>query len=338
MTNDTPLISVIMPAYNSERFIAETLETVLAQTYRNIEVIVVDDGSKDSTPDIVRGFVARDPRVRLMQQANSGSPVARNAGFAASRGAFVAPVDSDDLWFPDKLEQQLAVFAQNGPEVGLVYSWSLYVDAQGKPLGSYSAFAEEGKVFLQMFCHNFVNNGSVPLIRRAAIEQTGGYQNDCVEDADLFMRIGDKWEFRVARQFHVAYRQASSSLTRNQERMERSYKIFLDDTARHYPHIPKKVYRWSQGIFYVYLATKVAGAQGLRAALPMLARAVWYDPGAALRIAAWAFGRVFGPRPAVPPGATWRDRPDPATVRLSPNPLGPLAPMRLAYMARVKYA
>ena len=102
------LVSVIVPAFNAASYIRQTLNSVLAQTYRKIEVILVDDGSSDSTAKIVEEFVARDPRFQLIRQANAGVGAARNTAIKRARGKYLAPLDTDDLWFPKKLETQVA--------------------------------------------------------------------------------------------------------------------------------------------------------------------------------------------------------------------------------------
>ena len=112
---DFPLISCIIPVYNHELYIAETIDSVLGQSYRPIEVIVVDDGSTDRTAEVVAGF---GDRVRYHYQPNAGPPAARNAGAALARGEYLAWLDSDDLWRADKLERQFA-FLQEHPDVGI---------------------------------------------------------------------------------------------------------------------------------------------------------------------------------------------------------------------------
>jgi glycosyltransferase involved in cell wall biosynthesis len=103
----SPLISCIVPVFNGERYLAETLDSILAQTYRPIEVIAVDDGSTDGTGQVIAGY---GDRVRCLRQANAGPTAARNFGLTAATGALVAFVDSDDLWHPEKLERQVARF------------------------------------------------------------------------------------------------------------------------------------------------------------------------------------------------------------------------------------
>ena len=125
---DKALVSVIIPAFNAAANIRQTLNSVLAQTYQEIEVIVVDDGSSDATSAIVEEFVARDPRFQLVRQSNAGVGAARNTAIRKARGKYIAPLDADDFWFPEKLEKQVACIEQCGDETGLVYCWSTLID------------------------------------------------------------------------------------------------------------------------------------------------------------------------------------------------------------------
>lgn len=130
---NTPLISVIIPLFNGERFIAQTLESVLGQTYRNIEIIVVDDASTDSGCDIVRRYGAADSRLRLLtSEINFGGPARpRNVGIKNAKGEFIAFVDADDVWKPHKLEAQLD-FLIHSPDIDMVYSPAEIIDEYGK--------------------------------------------------------------------------------------------------------------------------------------------------------------------------------------------------------------
>src|SRR5688572_3090637 len=114
------LVSVIMPAYNSGRFLAESVRSVQAQTFGGWELIIVDDGSTDDTAAVARGFAESDARVRYVARANGGQAAARNTGLGEARGPLVAFLDSDDLWLPGKLEAQLGVLERTG--VDLVYT------------------------------------------------------------------------------------------------------------------------------------------------------------------------------------------------------------------------
>ena len=127
-----PRVSVIMPAYNSEDTIAESICSVISQTYNNYELIVVDDCSVDSTKEIVEGLSASDVRIRLMANSqNMGTAGSRNVGIALARGEWIAFLDSDDLWHPQKLELQLEFARQTGAEI--TYTATAYIDKLGNP-------------------------------------------------------------------------------------------------------------------------------------------------------------------------------------------------------------
>ncbi len=128
--SDTPLVSVIVPAYNCEKYISETLASLFGQDYKNLEIIVVNDGAKDSTLEIIQAY--RD-KIVIIDQANSGPPGARNSGIRAARGELISFCDSDDLWATQKVSQQVT-YLNNHPEVGMVYSdWLVwYPDKEGR--------------------------------------------------------------------------------------------------------------------------------------------------------------------------------------------------------------
>lgn len=142
-----PTVSVIVPLFNGDRYIEDCLKSVLAQTYTDYEVLVVDDGSTDDGPRRVQALADAYPeRIRLFRHlnySNQGIAATRNLGIRNARGAFVAFLDQDDLWLPDKLAQQIKYFEQN-PEIGLVYGRISFVDLTGKPL-KVDGYASAGK-------------------------------------------------------------------------------------------------------------------------------------------------------------------------------------------------
>jgi glycosyltransferase involved in cell wall biosynthesis len=129
-----PLVSIITPLYNSERFIKETIMSVLTQTYTNWEMIIVDDSSTDNSVDIVKNLIAGDPRIKLIRLSkNSGADVARNTAIEAAQGKYVAFLDSDDLWHPEKLEKQIRFMEDN--DYLLTYTYYEQMDTDGNYLG-----------------------------------------------------------------------------------------------------------------------------------------------------------------------------------------------------------
>ncbi len=125
----TDLVSIITPLYNSERFVAATIESVLAQTYQHWEMIVINDGSTDNSAHIVAEYATRDPRIKLFSQPNAGSAAARNNGIRRAAGRYIALLDSDDLWEPNFLEEQIALLTEK--KAVLVYSSHKRIDENG---------------------------------------------------------------------------------------------------------------------------------------------------------------------------------------------------------------
>jgi len=170
-------VTVVIPAYNAAATIDETLYSVRAQTHRNLEIIVVDDGSCDTTPQIIQRHADEDPRIRIIWQPNAGVAAARNRAIAEAKSDYIAPVDADDLWNPDKIEKQLAALLSGGPEVGLVYTWSARINACSVIVNDSPGARHSGVVTYQMCRGNFIGNGSAVLMRKTAIQEAGGYDS-----------------------------------------------------------------------------------------------------------------------------------------------------------------
>jgi len=256
-----PLVSVIIPAYNAERFIAQTLDSVLCQTYRNIEVWVVNDGSQDKTAEIVESISHHDHRVFLLHQSQSGVAAARNAAIRQARGQLIAPIDADDVWHPQNLEKQVFCMLKAGPSVGLVYAWSAVIDEKGLLTGDFRASPIEGEVYETLLSHNFLGNASACLIRRNCFEEVGYYNpqfykrnaQGC-EDWDLYFRIAETHQFRVVPEFLIGYRQIKGSMSCNHSVMAMSHSLMLDGIRLKHSNISPNIYRLSLVNFYLYLA------------------------------------------------------------------------------------
>jgi glycosyltransferase involved in cell wall biosynthesis len=286
LAKDHPLVSVVIPAFNVERFIGETLDAVLQQTYDNFEVIVVDDGSTDRTAELVREYSQRDPRIRLYLQSNLGPSEARNTAIAKSRGQFIAPLDADDIWYPEKLQKQVDCMLRFGPNTGVVYSWTAYLDEQGSLTGGFSARTDEGRVFLRLLCSNFIATGSVPLIRRSCFAEVGGYRPEFVglEDKELYLRIAEKHEFRVVPEFLVGYRQVRGSTSHAYARIEECHKRLTNEIRRRHPEIPATVYRWWDAVGYTFIATRSLRSRQFGSTIRYLMMAIFKDPTVVARV------------------------------------------------------
>lgn len=257
-TEVQPLVSVIIPAYNAEAFIAQTLESVIAQTYKNFEVIVIDDGSEDGTAEVVRKFVHHDSRVSLVQQDNAGVAFARNRAIQLARGELIAPIDADDVWLPNNLEQQVTCMVQSDSSVGVVYTWSFDIDENNVPTGTIHAFKIAGDVYATLLCHYFLGNGSCSLIRRASLEKVGFYQGKATtqgcEDWEMYLRLAERYQFAVVPHFLVGYRKRSHSLSGDDITMANQLnREIWQPTLQKHPHL-ELISRLSKSSFFLYLA------------------------------------------------------------------------------------
>ncbi len=163
-----PRVSVIMPVYQVEAYVAEAIRSVLAQSYADFELLIIDDGGQDRSIEICRGF--DDPRIRIISQANRGLAGARNTGIAEARGEVIALLDSDDRWLPDKLMLHM-IHLDSMPDVGVSYSGSRFIDSEGKPLRQAQRPKLNQVSAADIFCRNPVGNGSAPLIRRSMLNR-----------------------------------------------------------------------------------------------------------------------------------------------------------------------
>jgi glycosyltransferase involved in cell wall biosynthesis len=160
-------VSVIIPVYNVEKYISATVQSVLDQTYKNFELLIVDDGSPDRSIEICQQF--DDPRIRIIRQPNRGVAAARNAGIRQAEGEYVALLDADDLWVPQKLEKHVE-HLNNAPDVGVSFCRSAFIDPDDKPLGIYQITKLTELTPLDPLCRSPIGNGSVPVIRREVFE------------------------------------------------------------------------------------------------------------------------------------------------------------------------
>jgi glycosyltransferase involved in cell wall biosynthesis len=279
------LVSIIVPAFDAEADIRQALSSVLAQTYQEIEAIVVDDGSSDATSAIAEEFVRRDARFQLVRQANAGVGAARNAAIRAARGKYIAPLDADDLWFPEKLEKQVACMEQWGDDTGLVYCWSTLTDKDGELVDDASSSTFEGRLRHVLVLLNVLGNASVPLFRAAALEKVGLYLTRAeqggaqgCEDWDLALRVAELFNVRVVPEYLVAYRQNGSSMSVNTGSMAASYAVTMHRARQRNSDLPSAAFRWSAGYFYLYLADKCHACGRYSDCLGFLEEAVRANP------------------------------------------------------------
>ncbi|MFQ5964188.1 MAG: glycosyltransferase family 2 protein [Candidatus Scalinduaceae bacterium] len=277
-----PRVSVIIPAYNVERYIGETLDSVLVQTYSDFEVIVVDDGSNDRTAFIIKKYQKKNPeKVRLIQKENAGPARARNVGIKASTGEYIAFVDADDLWLPEKLEKQVSYFEKQPPQVGMVYTNAKKFDQQGiwTLPKRYRKKRVEGWIYKDLLRENMIPNQSV-MVRKRCFEKVGLFEEslDIIEDHDMWLRVAMKYEIAFLNEVLSLYREHSQGRSKGVEKtmkraigvMDKHLKmalgnIELEDTIKR--SFSQRLYEF--GYFYLKEGRMLAARQMFDRSLAM---------------------------------------------------------------------
>jgi glycosyltransferase involved in cell wall biosynthesis len=209
----SPAVSVILTTYNYGRFLAGALDSVLGQTFGDFEVIVVDDGSTDDTAAEIGPYLGR-PRVHYERTNHVGASRARNIGICLARASLIAFLDADDLWLPQKLERQIAVFRAD-PELGVVYTRRLLIDPEGWQLEHAQPPHYRGQVLPHIFRRNFLCFSS-SLVRRSVFDSVGLFDEGLplAMDYDLWLRVALRYRFDYVDEPLVKYRTGHANLSR----------------------------------------------------------------------------------------------------------------------------
>jgi hypothetical protein len=322
------LVSVVIPAFNAAGTIRETIVSVLNQTHRNTEIIVVDDGSKDQTGEVVASFMRSDARIRYLRQSNAGVAAARNLGIAKAQGDFIATLDADDLWYPTKLTRQLERFQTSTPGTALVYAWCCWVNESGEIVGCAPPSRLEGNILAQMCLGNVVISGSNALIKRDALIARGGFDETLrsrgaqgCEDWKLYTRVAQRYEIAMVPEYLVGYRMSPGSMSDDYEQMMRSRRLVQAEFTAAYPELAAQFAR-GEAVLARSLALRAIDGGQFRSAIDLLtnqsqsriasgiASLVWLLGGSARRLLRRVrMGASSSPTPFLP---------------ASPSPLGTL--------------
>ncbi|NEP60709.1 MAG: glycosyltransferase [Symploca sp. SIO2G7] len=265
-----PLISVIIPAYNAAQTILETVDSVLHQTVADFELIVINDGSQDTTLELISGI--KDPRLQVISYPNAGLAVSRNRGVARARGTYISFIDADDLWTPDKLELQLQALKAN-PEAAVAYSWTDCIDKASNFLRPGSHISVLGDVYAKLLLGNFLENGSNALICKQALIAVGGFDESlpAAQDWDLYLRLAINYQFVVVPSPQVLYRISTNSMSSNVLQLESASLQVIDKAFAQAPATLQHLKKYSLANLYSYLTFKAVEGlpqrqQGLTAA------------------------------------------------------------------------
>jgi len=220
---EPPCISVVMPVYNSQRFVGQAVESILNQTYRDFELIIVDDGSTDGSYDILQDYARSDDRIVLVRQANGGVAAASNRGLAVSRGEFLARMDHDDIAMPYRFQRQVE-YLKSHPECLAVGGKVLMIDTEGYPIRVCDVALTHEEIEARM-PSNWAIFHPTMMARIQAMRSIGGYSIEFsnMEDLDLYLKLAEHGRLANIPEVLLQYRQHFSSLCYTKGRNEHQH-------------------------------------------------------------------------------------------------------------------
>ncbi|MCI5127083.1 MAG: glycosyltransferase [Candidatus Electrothrix sp. AUS3] len=221
-----PLVSIIIPSYNHEKYIIEAVNSVFAQSYQNIELIIIDDGSNDNSVNIINKLVDlnRNHKIKFIAQDNAGLSKTLNKGVRLSSGEYIGFLASDDVYLPNKIEENIAALKKTGNDVGAVYSDGYIIDSQGN---YYSRFSTKypipisKNIYKELLVQNWIPALSV-LYKKDCFLSVGWFDEDfTTEDYDFFIRFSKKYKILFLNTTLFCYRQHGNNTSSNTEAMAR---------------------------------------------------------------------------------------------------------------------
>lgn len=289
-----PKVSVVIPAYNSIAYLPETVASVLQQTFTDFEILIVDDGSTDQT--VAWANQIPDSRVCVITQPNQGVSVARNTGILCAQGDYVAFLDADDVWEPNKLEQQVR-YLETNPTIGWVHSWVSLIDAHSQPVGKRLISHAEGQIWKTLIFRNAIACCSV-MVRRSCFSVAGLFDPEIrsAEDWELWIRLAFHYPVGLIKQPLARYRVLPTSKSKNCQLVERSLHQIIEKT---FADIPPGYKSWKSrcyGYAYLYLAWKALQGQhkDTVAAIRYRQQAVQYYPRLRRSVEYWRLSLAIG--------------------------------------------
>ncbi|MBT9317204.1 glycosyltransferase family 2 protein [Leptothoe spongobia TAU-MAC 1115] len=250
-----PKVSVIIAAYNSMHYLPQTLDSVLAQTFQDFEIIIVDDGSSDHIKTWATSLT--QPNIKFFSQANAGSAAARNTALSHATGAYIAFLDADDLWDKRKLETHVQAL-DNNPKVGLVYSWVATMDEYDRPQGKICKNSESGDVLPRLIEHDIIECGSNPMIRRECFTQVGEFDTrfPYAQTWEMWLRIAMAYPFYCVQEPLVRYRFHPGNTSKKWQKMEANYHAIIEKVFAIAPQHYQPLKGRSYGFAYLRIAWK----------------------------------------------------------------------------------
>ncbi|OGH97973.1 MAG: hypothetical protein A2104_05240 [Candidatus Melainabacteria bacterium GWF2_32_7] len=209
-----PKVSVIITTYNRLDYLGYAIESVLNQTYDDLELIIVDDGSTDNTREFVNSYY--DDRIIYHYQENKGQNPARNKGMELARGEYIAHLDSDDTWTSTKLEKQVNIL-ENNADIGLVYCGTLLIDKQNNNIGTQPMIIHNGNVLDKLLMTNFLYNGSCALFRKECLEKVGLFDESFkrMTDWEFYLKFAIYYKFYGINEYLLKYRIHNETMSKD---------------------------------------------------------------------------------------------------------------------------
>ena len=209
-------VSVIIPTYNRAEFIYLAITSVLNQTFQDYEIVIVDDGSTDNTVSVVNGFSCDKVRY-IKHDRNKGEAESRNTGIKSSQGEFIAFIDDDDEWLPEKLDDQIKLMSQCGKQVGGIYTGILTIDRESGDIVDQIIPQKRGYIYNDLLVENCVFTPSTILLRRECFEKVGLFDRNIKygPDYDMWIRIAKEYQFEYIKEPLVRYYIHNNKLSGN---------------------------------------------------------------------------------------------------------------------------
>lgn len=278
MAQATPRVSIITPTFNRADFICSAVKSVLEQTFGDFELLIVDDGSTDSTVSVLEPYLA-DTRIRYFYQPNQGQSVARNRGLAEALGELICFLDSDDAWSLTKLEQQVNLMDQH-PEVDIIHGDEIDIDEHGLEISRKNMRRFSGMIARDLLADNSVSINTV-MVRKRCFEEMGGFSETLrvADDYDIWLRFAARYRFLYVPTFFGFYRVMSNQISSDkQARFEANERIVLD-FVRDFPEaLSRRDRHWGLSRFYCRKARYYARVGDKLVAWRAVRRALKYRP------------------------------------------------------------
>lgn len=261
MTDSQPLVSIIIPCYNHERYVQDCIQSVIDQTYSNIELIIIDDGSKDNSVQLIEGLIkecqSRFTRFEFRSRPNKGLSATLNEALEWVQGKYVACIASDDMLMEDKTEIQVA-YLESHPDTVAVFGNVELIDNDNKPVGSIKSQSGP-RSFKSMMLEGTRISAPTQMIRTDAIRKTGGYkENLLIEDAYMWLKLSEIGNLYVLNNTFALYRRHDSNLSSSFEKMQRGRLEFIKEFkySQHYNSAVKRIKWFNAFESFVHIKAK----------------------------------------------------------------------------------